>query len=584
MTSKSGPGDRNTGKRLDGIRAYVKEVGSVGPASALMGILAMVVGLVLMVTVSEAKTFGLAIMILGAVAVSLTGIAAWRSVTESVTGRRGRYSANTLLMIISFLLLIGVLNFVFWDNPNRWDVTSTRQFTLAPRTLDVLANLETPVNAIAFFDRNDEDQRPYLEDVDNLLREFSVRSNQFAYEVMDPDVEPNIAKQYGVTSPGQVAFFVNDSDTFDVAFGARYRGRNPRTGDAIFDANPSLEQDFVTPLLIVSGQEKKTAYFLTGHGERDVVDPTNDDGIFTAVNALTKENFDVRPLDLSRKKIVPRRTGDQPLEEDQVAPSLIIIAGPVKDLLDDEADELTDFLEDGGRLLVLIDPGAPTSYIDFLSNWGVTVSRGNVIDEEDFLRPDTRVPFVTQHNTQNDITKGIERTYFPGVAAIQFDMQSMPPVVVGGQILPQQNVIEISRTSSGSWLVDDLTRSTPNADLDTQGTFSTVVLVEDAFAPLDKSPKFIDPTSAIPASLVIIGDSDFVTNKHFNNASNGDLFLNSINYLTGDVSLINIRPKQVARREILATPKEFDVIRYTSWFVLPSLMALAGIGIWWVRR
>ena len=77
---------------------------------------------------------------------------------------------------------------------------------------------------------------------------------------------------------------------------------------------------------------------------------------------------------------------------------------------------------------------------------------------------------------------------------------------------------------------------------------------------------------------------DFITNKHFDNASNGDLFLNSINYLTGDVSLINIRPKQVTRREILATPNEFDVIRYTSWFVLPSLMALAGIGIWWVRR
>jgi hypothetical protein len=327
MTSKSGPNNDNNGKRLEGIRAYVKEVGSVGSTSALMGILAMVVGLVLIVTVSEAKTFGLAILILGAVVVSLAGIGARRAVTKSVTGRRGRYSANTLLMIISFLLLIGVLNFVFWDNPNICDFTSSLYFTLAPRTLDVLANLETPVSAIAFFDRNDVDQRPYLEDVDNLLREFSVRSNKFSYEVMDPDVEPNIAKQYGVTSPRQVAFFVNDSDSFDVAFGARYRGRNPQTGDAIFDVNPSLEQDFVTPLLIVSGQEKKTAYFLTGHGERDVVDPTSDDGIFAAVNALTKENFDVRPLDLSQKKIVPRRTGDQPLEQDQVAPSLVIIAG-----------------------------------------------------------------------------------------------------------------------------------------------------------------------------------------------------------------------------------------------------------------
>ena len=361
MRSKPSPEDADKVKRFQGLRSYVKEVGSFGSTSALMGILAMVVGLVLMVTVPEAKTFGLAILILGGVAVSLAGIAAWRSVTESVTGRRGRYSANTLLMTASFLVLIGVLNFVFWDNPNRWDVTSTRQFTLAPRTLDVLANLETSVNAIAFFDTNDEDQRPYLEDVDNLLREFAVRSGQFSYEIMDPDVEPNIAKQYGVTSPGQVAFFADGSDSFDVAFGARYRGRNPQTGDAIFDPNPSLEQDFVTPLLIVSGQEKKTAYFLTGHGERNVLDPTSDDGIFAAVNALTKENFDVRPLDLSEKKIVPRKTGDQRLEENQVAPSLIIIAGPVKDLLDDESEELTDFLEDGGRILILLDPGAPQS-------------------------------------------------------------------------------------------------------------------------------------------------------------------------------------------------------------------------------
>ena len=76
MTSKSGPGNHNNVKRLKGIRAYVKEVGSVGSTSALMGILAMVVGLVLIVTVSEAKTFGLAILILGAVVVSLAGIAA----------------------------------------------------------------------------------------------------------------------------------------------------------------------------------------------------------------------------------------------------------------------------------------------------------------------------------------------------------------------------------------------------------------------------------------------------------------------------------------------------------------------------
>ena len=126
LGKKCAIGDLDKGKRFEGLRAYVKEVGSFGSTSALMGILAMVVGLVLIVTVPEAKTFGLAILILGGVVVSLAVIAAWRTVTESVTGRRGRYSANTILMTTSFLVLIGVLNFVFWDNPNRWDVTSTR--------------------------------------------------------------------------------------------------------------------------------------------------------------------------------------------------------------------------------------------------------------------------------------------------------------------------------------------------------------------------------------------------------------------------------------------------------------------------
>ena len=83
---------------------------------------------------------------------------------------------------------------------------------------------------------------------------------------------------------------------------------------------------------------------------------------------------------------------------------------------------------------------------------------------------------------------------------------------------------------------------------------------------------------------MVFGDADFAANKDFNRFNNGDLFLNTVNYLAEDATLINIRPKPLARREILATPNEFDIIRYTSWFLLPAIMGMIGIFSWWMRR
>ena len=84
--------------------------------------------------------------------------------------------------------------------------------------------------------------------------------------------------------------------------------------------------------------------------------------------------------------------------------------------------------------------------------------------------------------------------------------------------------------------------------------------------------------------LVLASHRNFVTNQDFRNLSNADFFLNSVNFLADDVSLINIRPKLGARRELLTTPNEFDLIRYTSWFLIPFLMGLTGAFVWWRRR
>ena len=87
-----------------------------------------------------------------------------------------------------------------------------------------------------------------------------------------------------------------------------------------------------------------------------------------------------------------------------------------------------------------------------------------------------------------------------------------------------------------------------------------------------------------PTTLVVFGDSDFAANSFAAYSTNLDFFLNAVNFATEDFGLISIRPKPFAFRELVVTSEEFDFIRFSSWFLLPSAVGLASVLVWWRRR
>jgi len=585
MSTSNNPspeGQELSGTLIDTVRGIQRGFGALSSTFGLLGVLAAIVGLVLLGLVTELRIVGYAVLGLGVLLLGMALITARQTVVESVGGRRGRYSANTMLMSVVFIAIVAILNFVFFDNPTRMDVTSTKLFTLAPRTDNVLDNLDQPVKAIVFLDANDEAQGEPLDTIDNMLHEFDVRSDKFSYEIVDPQAEPTTARQYGITAYGQVAFVGEETGIVQIAIGALGRVVD-QVGTLEFQTNRFLEQDFVTPLLAVTGVEVKSVYFLVGHGERNVTSPEIAEGYTTAATALAGENYVVNTLDLQTQKLVPKSTGEEVGDKasDEVSPSVIVIAGPTKDLLPEEADRLQDYMVLGGRMLLLVDPETPETFRRYLNTWGIELGQGNIVEEEDYLRPDKRIPFITNHNPNLELSHGLERTFFPGLAPIT-PIQDIPMVDVRGQqvnrLLPQV----LSITSPNSWLVEDDDRSEPDKENDIRGPFFTGARVQ-GLAPIGRDIPDEPPPGGFPI-VAVIGDSDFATNEHFTTASNGDLFLNAVNDLAGDVALINIRPKLAPRRELLATPGEFDVIRYTSWFMIPVILALGGTFVWWKQR
>jgi ABC-type uncharacterized transport system involved in gliding motility auxiliary subunit len=60
--------------------------------------------------------------------------------------------------------------------------------------------------------------------------------------------------------------------------------------------------------------------------------------------------------------------------------------------------------------------------------------------------------------------------------------------------------------------------------------------------------------------------------------------LNMLNWLSSDEDLISIRPKEQEDRKINLTRAQFLMLRTVSQFILPLIVVVAGIMVWWKRR
>ena len=82
----------------------------------------------------------------------------------------------------------------------------------------------------------------------------------------------------------------------------------------------------------------------------------------------------------------------------------------------------------------------------------------------------------------------------------------------------------------------------------------------------------------------MFGDADFASNEMIDAYLNRDLFVNSVNWLLGDVEAIAIRPNTSRASRFQPTAEEFERIRLLSLFVLPEALAVLGVFTWWSRR
>jgi hypothetical protein len=247
--------------------------------------------------------------------------------------------------------------------------------------------------------------------------------------------------------------------------------------------------------------------------------------------------------------------------------------GPRTALAAGEADLLADYLKNGGRLVMLIDPHFPLG-VDLqsrlLTPLGLSSEPAVTIDPLNHFRTDpdkVAVPYYPPH----PITARLALTVFAQARPIRL---SQPPASVRTNVLAASSQDSYLRPPSAAGGITVATDGPASARVE-HGAQALAVALEGAFpgAPPDKRFR-----------LVIAGTSKFATNEYFSYVSNGELSVAIMRWLAGDDASPNVAPRTYSLPEIVLTSAQMRDTFIVLEILLPLGTALFGVAMWWRRR
>jgi len=434
------------------------------------------------------------------------------------------------------LLVTWVVNY----NPLSWDLTEERLFSLSAQSLSVLQTLDAPVEITAFVENG---QNPGVE---RLLLAYEEASTQISYRLVDPEADPALANELNFRGYG------------DLFVGA---GGDPQRATTIDE--PSI----TNAVLAATRGEAVPVCFTVGHGERGVGDAERK-GFSAASVALTQTNYRLALVNLSAAG-VPETC------------RALVIAGPQSDFLPEESAALEAYLDNGGGALVLFESRTDVPELArVVARYGLQVNDDFVIDTAkngQAFGLGLQTPLVDVYEV-HPITEDFRL----------MSMFTMPRSITFADATGETTTtaIAVASTSQGSWGETSAATGevyTYDQGSEQRGPLPLLIAVAEAVEETPRtyrnrmrdggSPPLGDPI------LVATGDADFASNGFFGWQGNGDLFLNSISWLTGQTELISIRPKEIANKRVLFTGENRAATFFLLVVLLPMLPAVTGAVI-----
>ena len=336
---------------------------------------------------------------------------------KHVQPKRALTHAFNWLGVAFTLVSIVALNYTASKSNVRWNVTYFKTTSPGDSTQNIVANLSTPISIHLFFSQSS--------DVKEEIRSYfdALRSDKLSISYVDHSLEPELAKELKIRNNGYIALSVGDDEnkqTKSINIGSDFNRakRNLKKLDSL-----------VREKLLALSKGPQKIYVTTGHGEfywksKKEKDPLRE--ISVLKSSLRSSNFSMS--ELSVVTAIP---------EDA---AMVLVLGPTEEFLDVEIEVLNEYRENGGSLLLCLEPGG-SSLEGLLSPLGLAFNNSAFLSNATAHVPiqkgptDIRNLFSTKYSTHASVGSfgKLSKTYpsfFFGAGVLTKDKESKATATV----------------------------------------------------------------------------------------------------------------------------------------------------------
>ncbi|MFW5872873.1 MAG: GldG family protein [bacterium] len=453
----------------------------------------------------------------------------------------------SLILLIGVILLLNIISRKFFF---RLDFTEDNRYTLSNATKELLIDLPETVTIKVYLTKNLPSQIAHLRrDLKELLLEYSILSDQrIIFEFIDPKDKEGLEQE--LQKIGINPFLIGYRENDEMSQKETYLSMMIELGEQqeiIPFINPGmLEYTLSSSIKKLSVVDKPIVGLLQGHGEPSV---NSLQPVISSLNIM----YHVEPFQM-------KDTAETDLSRYQT----IAIVNPMDTIPPFHLGQLDQYLAKGGKLFIaynnvdgdfssLMGNATHTGLTEWLKLKGIEVGNNFIIDQNcgqvnvqqnaGFMKIMQPVPFpflpVMNDFADHPVTKGLESVIFQFASSIKF---------TGDSSINYTPLVKSSKNSG--------TKSVPvYFDIREQHNFPMSGIVAAAAF----KGKLIGD---IPSKLVVVTDGDFPINGQ--NEDNIHLMVNSIDWLSDDTGLIELRTKGISSRPI--EQLEDSNRKFLKWF------------------
>lgn len=458
-------------------------------------------------------------------------------------------TALVLVFIIVVNLLVGSLS----TDVRTVDLTNGDIFTLTDDTKNYISKLEKDVNIYLIL----EDITNRNDDLNRLLEVYDDASEHITVSTVNPAQNPTFMENREYVSEGSI--IVECGDRFrGVELSTMYvSSEDSSTGNTSYYYD--MEGQITSAIAYVVSDNIPKAYLLKS--------TTRDSFSSSLLTDIAKQNIDIESIEVSE---------ENPIPEDA---DIVILDLPIADISDEEYKQITEFMDNGGSLLMFQHYNIPentymTNIEKLLEKYNLSVEYGAAIESNTSYMYNSQAYFGKPILVKHEITQDLIDNETNLIVAMG-DAINIGEEREGLTIEPLLTSTSKAYYKDASFKKGSASTSMTQLATDPVGTFNYAVAVTDEISD-DVSSKF-----------VYISSYAFAKAEQFEDlvgTGNAQFVVKCLQWLANQEETISIPMKSRTYSNLVYTIDAQHRILYVIVIIIPAAVLVYGAYVWFRRR